>query len=142
MKFENSEKSIEISIDSYEFPYHETSSFEDNNWLNVKAVCEDEVLIEEGIDACLLTSEVETLRDGLGKVLLGKPYESQFIEPTLFIKAQPKGKQVLMLLSFHLPNRHVFEVETEVSLEQIDAWLEEIKAMIKAYPVRKKRMLN
>lgn len=142
MKLENDEKSIILTIDSYEFPYHETNDVYDNNWLNVKAVCEDEVLIDEGIDACLLTDELRELRDGLSHVLVNQEYHSSFTEPTLQVSAKPQGEQIWMRIAFALPNRHLFEVESIVSKAQLDAMVSDLSAMVKAFPKREKHILN
>lgn len=142
MKLANDEKSIEISIDSYEFPYHETNNDYDNNWLNVKAVCEDEVLVEEGIEPCLLTSELQSLLKGLSKALVDVPYTSAFTEPGFVVTAVPKGDVVDMMISFYLPNRYAFEVSSTITKRELDAMVSDVKAMCEAFPVREKRMLN
>lgn len=142
MKLENDEKRIEITIDSYEFPYHETNDVYDNNWLNVKAVCEDEVLVDEGIDPCLLTDELRELRDGLSHALMQKEYVSSFIEPTLHIEAKPQGEQIWIRISFALPNRNVFEVESIISKSQLDEMVSDVSEMVNAFPKREKRILN
>lgn len=142
MKIANDEKRMEIIIDSYEFPYHETNHDADNNWLNVKVICEDEVLVEEGIDSCLSTQELVDMRNGLSKALLDVPYESDFMEPSLYIKALPHEDVVDMMISFHLPNRYVFAVFTTISKQELDAMVSELSSLCKAFPIRKKKRLN
>lgn len=142
MKLKNEEKSIEITIDSYEFPYHETNDFHDNNWLNVKAVCEDEVMVDDGISACLFTMELQELKEGLSKALVGKPYSSDYTEPDLEIEVIPKQETIFMRIAFALPNRYIFEVESDITKAQLDEMISDVSAMIKAFPIREKKILN
>lgn len=136
MKISNGEKSIEIRMDSYEFPFHETTTFHDNNWLNVKAICEDEVLVEEGVSACLLSQELVSMYDGLTQVLMGSSYQSDFIEHDLFIKANPNEKGFEVTISFHLPNAFVFEVNAFMTKKQFEEMVSDVKAMSECFPIR------
>ena len=142
MKLSNEYKSIEITIDSYEFPYHETNEFHDNNWLNVKAICEDEVLVEDGVDACLLTSELQDVLKGLNKALIGETYRSSFLEPTFFMEVKPTQNDIQVMISFHLPNRHLFDVKTVISKEALNEMIEEVKHMVSQFPIRQKQLFN
>lgn len=142
MKLENDEKRIEIIIDSYEFPYHETNDDHDNNWLNVKAVYEDEVLVDECIEACLLTWELPKLRDGLSHALVGKAYTSSFMEEILKIEVTPAQEQSRMRICFAPAYRSSFEVEGIISKHELDAMVSDVGTMIKAFPIREKKRLN
>lgn len=141
MKFENGEYSLEISIDSYEFPYHETNDFYDNNWLNVRIVCEDDVLEESIVEPCLLSSELADLGQGLSKVLLYQDYIADFLEPILEMQFIWKQEHLHVLIVAHLANRD-FKVEKQMNIKDIDALVSEVKQSVIIYGIREKKLLN
>lgn len=142
MNIVNGEFRIDISIDSYEFPYHETNEYHDNNWLNVKAICEDDVVMDEGIEPCLLTSELVDLYHGLSKVLKKQSYHSNFLEPNLKIDVEVKEEQIIFSISFQRKQKEQFHVEAVYSMKQLDELINDVKAMVDNYPIREKKMYN
>lgn len=108
MKLKTQQKNIEIIMDSYEFPYDKDGQTEDNNWMNVKVICEDEIVKEEGISPCLLTWELTALIDSLQEYIDGKitSYTSDFIEPNLVIRLQPMEEDTACYISFLLPHHN------------------------------------
>lgn len=142
MKLTDGIKRIEFRIDSYEFPYDQHSIYEDNNWLNVYVEWEDDVLMENGVSPCLLTSELKQLCDGCSKALIGQPYQSSFLEPNLNMAITPKEDLFYVKLSFAMPGRNRFEVACTVTKAIIDEFVSDLHAQCILFPERKNTMLN
>lgn len=140
MKLSTEQKNINILIDSYEFPYHKTNTEEDNNWLNIKAICEDEVLIEEGIQPCLMTFELTDLLLSLQAVASAKQkeFESDFVEDILQIKVKPHEDGIALYISFLLPHHYdnPFVFVKRMTLLQLQDWINDLQEQAEKFPPR------
>lgn len=142
MKLQNDEKHIEISIDSYEFPYDENSIYEDNNWLNVAVAWEDEVVIENAISPCLTCMELQDLCRGLSGALIGSAYTSAFSEPDLTIKAIPRDAHIAMEITYAKPGHQRFAIHSDVSKTELDEMISDVHEMCRRFPIRQKKLWN
>lgn len=142
MKLIQDDKRFELRIDSYEFPFDENGLDEDNNWLNVAVEWEDEVLVENAVSPCLLTSELADLIKGLGSVLLGENYQSAFLEPDLEIAAASMRDQVEMKISYAKKGRSRFYMEALITKAKLDELISELHEMALRFPVRKHQLLH
>lgn len=135
-------KRISFHIDSYEFPYHEHNTYEDNNWLNVYVEWEDDVVMENGITPSLLTSELKQLWEGCSKALVGVSYKSNFLEPELHISLEPKEEVIQVICSYEKPGRTRFSVECTITKAVLDEYVSKLHEMCLSFPERKNTMLN
>ncbi len=142
MKLIQADKRFELHIDSYEFPYDENGANEDNNWLNVAVEWEDEVLVENAVSPCLLTSELEDLIRGLGKVLLNECYQSAFLEPDLEVSAMPVQEQVQLAISYAKKGRSRFYMDALISKQELDEIISDLHEMSMRFPQRKAKLLH
>lgn len=142
MKLIQGDKRIEITIDSYEFPYDEHGFYEDNNWLNVAVEWEDEVLQEKAVSPCLLSDELEQLYQGLGNVLLGKDYEASFIEPDLTLCAKWENQELHMHVSYAKKGRSRFYIDAVITLAQLDEMISDLHAQYCRFPKRAQVRMN
>lgn len=142
MKLVLGEKQLELTIDSYEFPYYQYNTYEDNNWLNVHVEWEDDVVREDGTTPCLTTSELNQLYEGLGKVLMGTDYHSDFLEPDLDIHLTCRQEQIQVEFTYTKPGRTPFHMEGAITKMQLDHMVSELHELCVSFPERKNTMLN
>lgn len=133
---------IELTIDSYEFPYDRYGDYHDNNWLNVHVRWEDDVIEEEGISSCLMTTELLELHKGLSQALLGTPYDSEFLEPDLEIHVHPKQEGIDVDIAYTRPGRNTLPFHAQITQDQLDRLISEVHELCIAFPERKNTMLN
>lgn len=133
---------MELQIDSYEFPYYEHNTYEDNNWLNVRVQWEDDVIMEEGISPSMTTKELQDLYQGLSKALAGNCYASSFQEPDLSIVVEPKDTKIRFYMAYTKPGRTTLSIDALITKAQLDAMISDVHAMCIAFPQRKNTMLN
>lgn len=139
MKIENGNKNFELCIDSYEFPFDKKAMVEDNNWLNIKLVWEDDVLLQEGIVPCLTTYEVNALLDGMHSVLnqTKQDYESKFMEPNLNIRIRQHEGAFAFYMSFLMKHHNdPFVFVKYMEYDELHAFIMDLESQMKKFSVR------
>lgn len=139
MKLINEQKNIEIIMESYEFPYDKDGQIEDNNWINVKVIWEDEVIKQEGITPCLLTWELTDLIQSLSDYCVSKTssYASEFLEPNLVVRVQPLEEDIAFYMSFLFPNHNEpFIFVKRMKKEELLSFIDDLKKQSKNFPKR------
>ena len=106
MVFIENNKSIQFSINNYEYPTEKSSQKGDfnydANWLICEIKYTEDDFTEFYSDACLLTYELEELATSLSKILDGKEsgYISSFMEPYLQISMARAEEKILFIIHF------------------------------------------
>lgn len=132
-------KQLEIQVDSYEFPYDKKGKKEDNNWLNIKAIWEDEIVRIEGIVPCLTTMELMCLIEEMETFIQYQEdyYESHFLEPNLTIKLKKCDDAYAFYGSFLFKNENEpYILVKQMILDEVQEMIQEFKAMLEKFPIR------
>ena len=147
MLFQNKEKSLELTVVSYEFPERKGSAEEydfDANWLVLRGVCREGRVARSFENSCLLTYELQALSAGLKLLLSGvrDVYESDFIEPYLEIAAEaPDLSRYLVAASFSIlaaeDRWETFSVESFLDEAGLRVLIADIDRACAAFPERK-----
>lgn len=145
MIFVEDNRSIELIINSYQFPKEKTVDNEynyDANWLVCEIKYSENDFTEVYSDACLLTCELEELAEALLKILNGDDsgYISDFIEPYLNVSIAKAGDKVLFIVHFVYDTSNGIwrkrKVTSLVDKEHATHILHELVEFQKKYPQR------
>lgn len=145
MRLNSGSKSIEFTISGYQFPENQSSDGEyghDANWLLCEVKYSDgsdsEIYHDPSIDAYDLREITESLEE----IMEGKEeiYVSEFMEPNLqFVMAQVDEKILFVIQFVYDESGEVWKkrkLAVQLSHEEAVAVLDDLKALVKKYPVR------
>ncbi len=138
-------KSIEFSIDSYEFQEFELTKEEfeyDANWLMCEVKYSDGEISETYTDPCLLTDELADMTEMLSKILDGTEdgYISDFMEPYLKVSAARADDKIAVVFQFaYYSTKKTWKkrkITTLLSQEEAAEMVQSLKELVEKYPVR------
>lgn len=138
-------KSIEFTIESYQFPEEKSSKEEfnyDANWLVCVVHYSDAEINETYRDACLLTDELADMAEMLLKIHDGSEdgYISEFMEPYLQVAAARVDEKILIIFKFdHKTSNGVWkhrQIVTLLSQDDTAEIVQALKDLVNRYPKR------
>ena len=141
--FKNDGSSLRLEVSSYEFPDGGVPGSDDGNWLVLRCTwVREDGSIRKDTNSCLLTYELQALAAGLKVLRAGirDSYASDFVDPYFEAAVQAEGEGFRTDVSFYLPNTmdgdDTAEIETVMSREELDAWIEELDGLCARFPDR------
>ena len=151
MKLTTDNKSFELKIRSYQFPYIRDDEY-DSNWLNIKIKVKGLQKPWEVTNPMLLTFEVKQLAEWLEYLLENKRNETEleFLEPNLkFVKIKKTNDKVHIRIYFELEARPIWAhsniagqedlyLDLILTREGIRKAIADLKNQLKKFPIRGK----
>ena len=145
MRLSKAGKSMEFTVSGYQYPEIESAQSKcgyDANWLVCEVKYTDGNHSEMYRDPCLETYDLRGITESLDEIIEGKEevYVSEFAEPNLqFVMARLDETIALTIQFVYDESGEVWKkrkMAVLLTLEEATAVLDELKALMKTYPIR------